>query len=313
MKAVLFFEYGAPGVLKISEIDLPEILDDELLIKVSCAAVNPKDCFIRKGKFKLFTGRKFPQTIGNDFAGEVVRTGKSVKNFQVGDRVYGMLNGWCSGAYAEFVAAKSTEIAHQPKLLSVEEAAATPLAALTALQALRDLGKIKPGSRICINGASGGVGTFAIQIARAFGGVVTAICSFRNIEFCKQLGADHTIDYTKTDIVDTGNQFDIFFDVFGNYSFSKVRKRLTPKGVYISTIPNIRNFFDHYRTKFSFGKTARVVIVNANSEDLNILAELIDTGKVKPVIDKIYPLEKAAEAHEYIQTKRARGKVLLAV
>ena len=312
MKRIQISSYGPPDVLEMAECEIPVLRDDEILVRVQYAGINPKDCLIRKGKFKTFTGKKFPLAIGNDFAGEVLRTGKSVVHVQAGDPVWGMLNGFRSGAYASVLSAKPDEVGLKPASLSFAQAAATPLAALTALQALRDLGG-KNARTACINGASGGVGTFAVQIAKAFGMDVTAICSSRSADLCIKLGADHIIDYTATKINELQQPFDIFFDVFGNQSFPAARRLLNRKGVYISTIPKLPNFLQQFITYVSPGKKAKVILFKSNENDLGVLAQMIENGSISPVIDREYPLAEAADAHRYIETKRAHGKVVLAI
>ncbi len=311
MKIVQIYRYGKPDVLKVEETAKPTIKSNEVLVKVYCAAVNPKDIITRKGKFKQFTGNKFPIQLGFDISGEIVEAGAKAP-FKVGDKIMGMLNGFKGGGYAEYVAIKHTEIALKPKQLNYEEAAALPLVSQTSLQALRDLGKVKAGYKVCINGASGGVGTVGIQLAKVLGGHVTATCSYRNVERCKALGADEVIDYTKENILDSNEQFDVFYDVFGNLDFKKVKPLLKSKGVYINTVPSPKIIKDQIFTYFS-GKKAKLVVVKSNSKDLQYLAKLVEEGHFKPIVDKIYPLEEVRAAHEYIETKRAKGKVILKI
>lgn len=313
MKAVEIDRYGGTGEMVVRETAIPEITDGRLLVRVFSAGVNPKDVMVRKGKFKLFSGRQFPKIPGYDFAGEVVRLGKNVRKFSTGDFVYGMLNGWRGGAYAEYVAANASGTALKPVTLDFDRAAAVPLAAQTALQALRNRGKIMPGDHVCVNGASGGVGTFAIQIAKSFGAVVTSVCSHRNIELCAELGSDKTMDYTVNPIEQTNERFDIFFDVFGNKSFKKTAHLLNRNGVYISTVPSPANIFLHMASFLKSGKKSKFVAVKSNTGDLEYLADLADKGEVMPVMDSIYPLDRVRDAHEYIEKKRARGKVVLKI
>lgn len=313
MKAVEYDRYGSPEVLKVRDVAVPRIKADEILVCVHAAGVNPKDVFVRKGRFKLLTGSRFPKRIGYDFAGEIIKVGKTVVKYQAGEQVYGMINGWHGGAYAGFVAVKVKEVALMPGKLGFDEAAAVPLAGQTAMQALRDLGGIKNGDRVCINGSSGGVGIFALQVAKDFGAIVTSICSTRNVRLCEENGADEVVDYTKTAIESTQKRFDIFFDVFGNKSFAKSKHLLTPQGVYITTVPNLINISSRLATIISPGKKARLVWVNSNDKDLALLSEWMEEQRIRPLIDRAYRLEDTIDAHEYIQSKRAKGKVILRI
>ena len=312
MKALAFHSYGSPEVLAIEDVPDPKPAERHILVQVHAAAINPKDILVRKGKFRRFTGKHFPQFSGYDLAGEVIALGENVQEFIIGEPVFAMLNGWIGGACAQFASVPVGEAAPMPPGFTFEEAASVPLAALTALQALRDEGKLRAGQEVCINGASGGVGVFAVQIAKILGARVTAVCSHRNIELVQQLGADATIDYTRRDVLETAQSCDIFFDVFGNKSFSGAKSLLKKRGKYITTVPKLRNFVDAFFSTFR-RKTARVVLVKSNRADLELIAEWLIAGKLKPVIDRVYPLTAAAEAHRYIETKRARGKVVLTI
>ncbi len=312
MKATVIHRYGAPQVLVNQEIERPQIKADEVLVRVKAAAINPKDCLVRKGNFKIFTGNRFPMPLGEDIAGEVAEVGKNVKNFVVGQPVYGMINGWRTGAYAEFAKIKANELAPKPAKLSYQEAAAIPLAALTALQAIRDLGELQAGQKILINGCSGGVGVFALQIAKALEAEVTGVCSHRNVALSQSLGADRVIDYTQTDLLETEEKYDVFFDSFGNYHFSKVQKLLTPRGIYVTTLPKPRNIQQVFLNPFRSQKN-KLVVVKSKSQDLNYLNQLIEQGKLRSVVDRTYPLSQVQEAHTYVETKRAQGKVVLEI
>lgn len=311
MRAVYFHEYGPPEVLQLGETDLPSPRADEMLVRIAAAAVNPKDCMVRKGKFRFITGNHFPQLLGYDLAGEVVQVPDGANGFNKGDAVYAMINDWKAGAYAEYAAVKLNEAARQPASLSATEAAAIPLAAQTALQALRDHGHVAPGMRVCINGATGGVGTFAVQIARNLGATVTAVCSHRALELPAALGATEVIDYTRDDILQLDKPFDVFFDVFGNRSFAEVAPCLNEHGVYISTVPNQDNLRLHGTVDPATGKQARLVAVYSKTQDLQQLTQWCEAGQLRAVIDRSYPLAQATEAHSYIETKRAKGKVVL--
>ena len=227
MKAVVINRYGAADVLEYREVEKPAINDDEILVEVYASSVNPVDWKVRQGQLKIITGKKFPRILGCDFSGKIAEIGKNIKNYKVGDEIYGMVSALKGGAYAEYVKVSLENILAKPRNLDFEQAAAVPLAGLTALQSLRNLGKIKQGDRVLINGCSGGVGSFAIQIAKSFDANVTGICSSKNIEFSKNLGADNVIDYTRKNILERDETYDIFFDVVGNQSFSQIKKLLT--------------------------------------------------------------------------------------
>ncbi|PJF21509.1 MAG: zinc-binding alcohol dehydrogenase [Phototrophicales bacterium] len=309
MKAVVIYRYGKPDVLQIVDLPLPRIKPDEALIKVRFAAANPKDTFIRKGRFKLLTGWRFPLQLGSDLCGDVIEVGHQVNHIRVGDVVWGAVNGWRGGAHAEYIAIKGAWVAHKPTGISDAEAAALPLVSLTALQALK---QFKAGQRIFINGASGGVGTAAVQIAKVLGLHVTATCSERTVELVKSLGADELVDYTQQDIKRLDAQFDVFFDVFGNFHFSSVQGLLTHDGRYITTVPNPRNFWDALRTRFTY-QTAQVIVVQSNIADLERLRNWVETGQLKPVIDSVYPLSDIRAVHEKLETKRTQGKIVLEI
>lgn len=285
----------------------------EVLVRVRAAAVNPKDCLVRKGKFRIFTGRRFPQGLGHDFAGEVAAVGSRITGIAPGDVVFGMTNGWRGRAYAEYLLASPDELAPKPAALDFIQAAAVPLAAQTALQALRDLGRIGAGSKICINGASGGVGTFAVQIAAIFGAEITAICSSRNQDLVRGLGADQVLDYAGGDSLRRLPRCDIVFDVFGNQRYRDVAPHLASNGVFISTVPSRRIFIDRWLTPRHQGPRARLVIVRSRSADLIWLARQIEDGRLRPVVDRVMDLAAAGAAHAYVETRRARGKVVLRV
>lgn len=312
MKAVQFDHYGPPEVLVWRETAQPVCGTDELLVRVSAAGVNPKDCLVRKGKFRWFSGRRFPLGMGHDFAGEVEAVGPRVTGFKTGDPVYGMTNGWKGRTYAEYVAVRASETALKPPALEFIEAAAVPLAAQTALQALRDMGGVSPGQRVLINGASGGVGTFAVQIARIMGAHVTAVCSGRNASMVIDLGAQQVIDYTREDIRKHDAPVDVFFDVFGNRRFPAIRPMLSPRGCFISTVPGGPILKWALLSRISGGPRAHLVVVKSCTDDLQTLSTWIEERRLTPVVDRVFAMEEVRKAHAYIETRRARGKVILA-
>ncbi len=310
MQKAINTQYGAVDKIEIIDTEKPRIGKGEVLVKVEAAALNPKDILIRKGKFKRLTGKRFPQGIGFDFSGMIENANDS--NLKNGTKVFGMLNGWQGRSCAAYVNVKVEELFLLPENISFEEGAGIPLAGQTALQAIRNIGKLKAGNRILINGASGGVGTLAIQIAKSLGGKVTTITSTKNREFCKSLGADQTISYELTNILESGNEFDVFFDVFGNHNFQKVASLLTPKGKYITTVPKVailkEQFFNLFRSQ-----KAKLVNVKSNKADLQWLHKKISQNEIRPVLDKVFNLEEIQIAQKYIESKRAKGKVVLQI
>jgi NADPH:quinone reductase-like Zn-dependent oxidoreductase len=312
MKAILYRRYGPPEVLEYTDIPEPQIRADQILIKVHATSVNPVDWKFRNGKPKI-PFLRLPRIPGSDIAGVVVQVGKSAGRFQPGEGVFAMLSPFSGGGCAEYAAVAGRKAAFKPRNLNFEEAAAVPIAALAAIQALRDHGKIRRGHRVLINGASGGVGSFAVQIAKAHGAAVTAVTSRKNADFVRELGADDVIDYTTEDFTKSGTYFDIILDAVGNRSFSSCEPVLNPKGIYITTVPNLDTILQLVIKYLLPGKQARLVNVRARASDLGILTEWIEAGKIRPRIDKIFPLSKTAEAQAYSETGHARGKIVIKV
>ncbi len=312
MKAAVFNVFGSDEVLQIVDVAPPSPKDDQVLVRIRAAAVNPKDTFIRKGRFAALTGSHFPMQSGFDFSGEVVEGGEA-SGFEKGDPVFGMLDGWNGGTCAQYITVKPLQLGRKPENLSFEEAAALPLVSLTALQALRDEARIDAGFRVCINGAAGGVGSMAVQIAKRYDAIVTAISSEANHAMVNELGADHCIDYNKEEIAQSGQQFDIFFDVFGNQLFDKVKPILTPHGTWVSTVlrPEVGEAVE--RTKASTGRKAKLVIVRSDNSDLALIRQWAEAGLIKPVIHDIYPLSDIAKAHRQQESKHTRGKLVIAI
>ena len=321
MKAAVYTRYGPPDVAQITDVEKLVPTDNEVLIKVGAASVNPADWRLMRGApylFRLlFRLRKptmtNPGRLGHDVAGEVEAVGRNVTLFQPGDAVFG----WCRGALAEYACASESALIVKPESLTFEEAASVPVAALTALQGLRDKGRIQPGHKVLINGAAGGVGTFSVQIAKSFGTDVTGVCSTRNVDFVRSLGADRVIDYTQEDFTKSGQRYDLILDNVGNHSLSACKRVLNPKGIcVIAGAPKNPSGF-----LLTHMLTARVLsqfvsqrfitfIAKLNREDLTTMCELMATGKVKPVIDKRYRLSEAAEAIGYLGG-HARAKVVI--
>ncbi len=323
MKAIVRERYGSPDVLELKNIDRPAIDDDSMLVRVRAASINAYDWHMLRGSpslVRLMAGLRKPKSsaMGVDVAGQVEAVGKNVTAFRPGDEVFGSR----TGSLAEYV--RGTEksfLVPKPEGLTFEQAAAVPMAASTALQGLRDKGQIKAGQRVLINGASGGVGTFAVQIAKAFGAHVTAVCSTRNVEQARSLGADEVIDYTKEDFTRTGRRYDLILDIAASGSLSSRRRVLEPNGTLVGVgaanggrMTSIVAGLLETAVLSRFGKQKMPFFIASNSkEDLLVLKELIDAGKVRPVIDRTYPLNETAAAIRYLETGHARGKVVISV
>jgi 2-desacetyl-2-hydroxyethyl bacteriochlorophyllide A dehydrogenase len=312
MKAVIIRRYGATEVLQYEDVEQPKIESTQLLVKVRASSVNPIDWKIRKGMLSLIIGSKFPKILGFDVAGDVVTVGSGVTSFKPGDAIYGSTN-FPGGGYAEFAAVPENLAVLKPTNLNYEEAAAVPLAALTALQALRDKGNIQTGQNLLINGAAGGVGIFAVQIAKALGAQVTGVSSTKNLDLVKSLGADRVIDYTQQDFTKDTVQYDIIFDAVGKRSLSETKKVLKSNGVYITTVPNPKVMLEIVLTAFLPGQKAKFLFEKPNAKDLLFLKELIEGGKIRVVIDRTYPLQELAAAHSYSETGRVVGKIAIAI
>ncbi|MEE8407474.1 MAG: NAD(P)-dependent alcohol dehydrogenase [Acidimicrobiia bacterium] len=322
MKAIVHDSYGSPDVLGLEEIDKPVIGDDQVLVRVKAASVNPLDWHFMRGtpylvRIQAGLSRPKRKTRGADLAGQVEAVGKNVTRLQPGDEVFGD----ASGAFAEYVAASEKVLALKPPNLSFEEAAAAPVAGLTALQGLRDKAKIQPGHKVLINGASGGVGTFAVQIAKSFGAEVTGVCSTRNMDMVRSIGADHVIDYTQENFTQGERHYDVMLDTVGNHSLSDCKSVINPDGVYVSIGSNQMGDWIGPLTHVlrvmiaSWIGSQRLVpmLATANEEDLAILAGFLDSGEVTPVIDRTYPLEETPEAIRYLEEGHVRGKVVITV
>ncbi len=317
MKAILFTKYGSPDVLQFTDVEKPIPGDDEVLVKVHAASANPADWHIMRGApflARLVNGLFKPKhsRLGADVAGRVEATGKNVTQFHAGDEVFGELSLNIMGSFAEYVCANEDTFALKPVNMTFEQAAAVPLAAFTALQGLRDKGQIQAGQKVLINGASGGVGTFAVQIAKSYGAEVTGVCSTRNLELVRSIGADHVIDYTKEDFTNNGQRYDLIFDAIGNRSVSDLKRALTPNG--IGSIAGFTSLPLLFSAMFFGGKQVGLMeTASANKKDLLFIKELLESGKIVPVIDRAYPLSETPEAIRYLETSRARGKVVITV
>jgi NADPH:quinone reductase-like Zn-dependent oxidoreductase len=318
VKAAVYRSYGPPDVLRVEEIDPPALEeghDDSVLIKVRHASVNPFDCLCRKGylPFRLSNGLTSPRKpiLGIDVAGTVEQVGKKPGKFQVGDSVFGN----CVGSYAEYVLARESTLSTLPHNVTFQEAAAIPTAALTALQALRDVAQIKKGQDVLIYGASGGVGHFAVQIAKWYEAVVTAVCSTSNLQWVKNLGADHVIDYTQEDFARSGKKYDIVLDAVAKRTFFACKPSLASTGTYITENPLKPAYhpFQFLLAALTGDRRARTQLVRPNADDLGTLTELIEKGNLKPSIERSYPLTQIAEAHRHIEKGHARGKIVVEI
>lgn len=294
------------------EVPRPSPGRAEILVRVRAAALNPKDVIIRSGKFRFLSGRRFPKRVGFDWSGEIAEVGPGVTGLPLGAAYYGMLDGYQGGACAEYLVVRPAQCAPKPTRLDHVEAASAPLAASTALQALRDVAHLEPGMRLLVNGASGGVGVFAIQIAKLLGAHVTSASSAANIELCRRLGADVTLDYRAVDPLAGPERFDVVFDVFGNRTLPEARSALTARGVFVKTVPKVRDLLDVARTRFSFPR-AHLVIVRPRARDLELIARWLDEGKVVPVVERTFALDRIIEAEAHVETKHTRGKVVVSV
>jgi NADPH:quinone reductase-like Zn-dependent oxidoreductase len=323
MNAIVYTKYGPPDVLHLEEVKKPTLNEDQVLVKVYAASINA-------GDWHMLTADPFPMRLmgvglfkpkntilGADISGCVEAVGRNVKQFRPGDAVFGDVFGLGSGSFSEYVSVPESALALKPSNVSFEEAAAVPVAAVTALQGLRDQGHIQPGQKVLINGASGGVGTFAVQIAKAFGAEVTAVCSTRNLEMARSIGADHVIDYSKEDFTQNGRQYDLILAANGYHPLSAYRRALTPKGIYVFTggLPaqTFQSLLLGPLMSKSDGRKMTSIMKKANQKDLLFIRDLLEDGKIRPVIDECYPLNKTAEAFRYFEKGHTRGKVVIIV
>jgi len=314
MKAIVYTKYGPPDVLELKEVKKPVPGDNEVLIKVCATTVTPMDWRFRNGKTLiarlLMTGLLKPKNsiLGVELAGEIEAAGKDVKLFKEGDQVYG---GGRPGAHAEYVCMPEEKVAMKPTNMTYEEAAGVPFAATTALYFLKERGKIQDGQKVLINGASGGVGTFAVQLAKYFGTEVTGVCSTTNLELVQSIGADRVIDYTKEDFTKEGQTYDIIFDTVGKRSFSQCKSSLKQRGIYLNTVLTFPLLLQMLWTSKIGGKKAIFAMPPCSTRELDFLKDLIEAGRMKTVIDRTYPLSDTAEAHRYAEKGHAKGKVVI--
>jgi NADPH:quinone reductase-like Zn-dependent oxidoreductase len=321
MKAIVRDTYGSPEVLKLRDIDKPEIADDEVLVRVHAAGVD-------RGVWHIMTGLPYPirlagyglrapknPVVGSDMAGVVEAVGKNVTRFQPGDEVFGI----GKGSYAEYVCAREDKLAHKPANLTFEQAAVVAISGLTALQGLRDHGRVEPEQKVLVIGASGGVGTFAVQIAKAFGAHVTGVCSTTKVNLVRSIGADNVIDYTRDDFAEGEQRYDLILDIGGNSSLARLRRALAPRGTLVivggETDGRWLGGTDRQLRALMLspfvGQKLGTFVSSENHEDMNVLKELIEAGKVTPIIDRTYPLSEVPEAIRYLEEGHAQGKVVI--
>lgn len=325
MKAIVYQKYGPPDVLQLKDVTKPVPGDDEVLVRVHAASANPADWHVMRGDpffIRLALGPLKPKhpILGADIAGRVEAVGKDVRQFQPGDEVFGNVSQSGFGAFAEYASVPEKALSPKPARLTFEQAAAVPLAALTALQGLRDKGRIRAGHKVLINGASGGVGTFAVQIAKAFGATVTAVTRTEGVDLMQSLGADRVIDYTKEDVLRHPDRYDVVFDVGATRSLGDLRRVLRPGGTLVISGgakgrwigPMLRPLAGVLRAKL-LRQRVRVYIANDTKEDFLAMKELIEDGQVRPVVDRTYTLAEAAEAIRYLESGKVKGKVVLAI
>jgi NADPH:quinone reductase-like Zn-dependent oxidoreductase len=323
MKAIIHNRYGSPDVLELQEIEKPEVTDDEVLVRVRAASVNPADWYGMTGTpyvGRVEMGLRKPKSdrVGVDFAGTVEAVGKDVTQFRPGDEVFGGR----TGAFAEYVAVREDRaVVLKPANVTFDQAASVPIAAITALQGLRDKGHIQTGHKVLINGASGGVGTFAVQVAKAFGAEVTGVCSTRNIELARSLGADHVIDYTREDFTRSDQRYDLVFDIAGSRSWSECRRVLNPQAILVMVgapkgnrlIGPLGHIVTLALSALPSSQKVVFFLAKLNKADMAVLRDLLEEGKVTPVIDKRYELSEIADAFRYLGEGHAQGKIVITV
>ncbi|MEA2002775.1 MAG: NAD(P)-dependent alcohol dehydrogenase [Actinomycetota bacterium] len=317
MKAIVQDHYGSADVLELQEIDTPVADDDGVLVRVEAASVNPLDWHIMRGSpflVRMMSGLRQPKprVRGVDVAGQIEAVGKNVTQFQPGDEVFG----WCQGAFAEYVSAGEQNFLTRPGSLTHEQAAAVGVAGFTALQGLRDKGRIQPGHKVLVIGASGGVGTFAVQIAKSYGAEVTGVCRTANTDMVRSIGADHVIDYTREDFTQGHQRYDLIFQLAGTASPSRLRRVLTPKGTLVLSagtgrLAGIDRVVRALVVSPFVSQRLVTWVASENHEDLVTLKELMESGKVTPVIDRSYPLHETPEAIRYVEDGHTRGKVVI--
>lgn len=315
MKAAYYERYGSAEVLQTGQLPLPHPARNEVLVKVEACSVNPRDIGIRSGELKFITGNKFPKITCADFSGSIVALGKGVKEFKIGDEVYGYIQSVNQGCLAEYIRVPINWISRKSNDIPHQIAAAMPCTYLTALQAVRNKAAIKKGEKILIYGASGGVGTAAIQLAKHYNAHVTAVCNSRNAAYCKQQGADEVWCYDEEDILAKENRFDIFFQVYSKYGllYNQMKHLLKPNGSYITLIPSPGVFISSLINRIKGNPKLKLLLVKAVPDDLELLQKLAQQGKLRPHISHAFEMDEIKEAHKVVETNHAVGKVVVTI
>ena len=311
MKAIVTSKYGSVDVLNVAEVEKPEIGDKEILIRIRACSVNPIDWKIRSGQMKMVSGSKPPKILGGDFSGTVDAIGKEIKEFNRGDEVWGHINAFKGGAYAEYVKATVGNLCLKPHNFDFVQAAAIPLAGLTAYQSLVNLGKVKANSEVLINGCTGGVGSVAVQVAKFLGCKVTAVCSTKNIEYAKSIGVDVIIDYTQEDVLNLSKKFDSVYDFVGNLSFSASKCIIKEGGTFVTAIPTVSMLMFGGVLNYFRSKKCKGILVKSSRVDLKALQGMAESEALKATVEKVFPLEQVRQAHIASESGRVVGKVVM--
>ena len=315
MKAIITNAYGSVDVLSLEDVEKPQVEDNEILVEIKAASVNPLDWRIRTGEMKIMTGKIPPRILGSDYSGIISEVGKNISSYKKGDEVFGMIDNIKikDGTYAEYIIVTENDICLKPKNTSFEEAASLPLVTLTSYLALLNIGGIKKGSSVLINGCAGGVGSAAVQIAKALGCKTDGVCSTNNVDFAKQIGADTVIDYKIENVLEKSETYDVIFDTVGNLDFSKSKNILKTGGIYVTTaVTPLAMIFSPIANMFR-NKKFKLVIVKPNSDSLDIIKKMIEDNEVKAIVSKIFNLDQVKEAHELSQKGGFTGKLVIKV
>ena len=313
MRSIIYNKYGGPEVFEVADVEKPEPDANSILVRVKASSINPVDYKVRRGDMKILSGKKFPKNAGADFAGVIEKAGENVAGYRKGDEIYGFLNPMKGGAYSDYLIADPANVSLKPEKFSFEQAASMPIAALTALQALNYLGNVNEGTTVLINGATGGVGSFAVQLAKTLGAEVTGICSENNMKLCKDLGADEVFNYAEDELNRSGRKFDVFFDAAAKSTFLKSKKFINSKGIYITTIPGFGVIINRLFNFLPFKKKSKIIMVKSSGIDLAIMTGFAMTETLEPVIAKSFKLEDVADAQELAESGKFRGKIVVKI
>lgn len=311
MNAVVMTRYGDGSGMQIRQVPRPTIAANEILVRVKASSVNPVDWKVRRGEVKFLSGKKLPRRLGADYSGIIEQVGDQITNLKPGDEVFGMKPAFTGDAYAQFISVKENEIALKPVNLSFSEAAVIPLVGLTIYQLFFQVANITPGSKVMINGCTGGIGHIAVQVAKTLNCEVTGVCSAKNIAYAKSIGVDHVIDYATGDVLANTCSYDLFFDAVANCSFKQAKATLKPNGQYVCSIPSWQNMLVAPIFNLLRAKKHKKVWVEASAKNLTALRTLIETGHIKPTIERTYPIEQIANAHQHSESGKVVGKIAL--